>query len=291
MVESSPSIGTCRIAVLLTCHNRKAKTLACLQALFQAARPEGVALQVHLVDDGSSDGTGAAVTAAFPDARVLTGDGSLFWGGGMRMAFASARPTAPDAYLWLNDDTLLLPEGLDRIVGTWRGLRRASPACAVVGATRAPDRDETTYSGVRLHRHWGRPVYETVPAPEGEPVPCQTMNGNCVLISREAAEAVGELDPRFPHGMGDFDYGFRLTKAGIPLLVCPGWIGTCAHNPIAGTWRDRALPLSARWKKLTGIKGLPARAWFHYCFRHMGWYAPVSFVTPYVRLLRDSFGI
>ena len=44
------------IATLITCHNRKDKTLACLDALFSNHLPDRVLLDVFLVDDGSTDG-------------------------------------------------------------------------------------------------------------------------------------------------------------------------------------------------------------------------------------------
>ena len=76
------------IAVLLTCFNRRAKTLAALEALFkQDGAGTTFALNVFLVDDGSSDGTGDAVRGAFPQVHVIDGTGDLYWNGGMRRAF------------------------------------------------------------------------------------------------------------------------------------------------------------------------------------------------------------
>ena len=49
-----------RIVAVLTCFNRKALTLACLEALEVAARHAGVELSAIVVDDASPDGTGAA---------------------------------------------------------------------------------------------------------------------------------------------------------------------------------------------------------------------------------------
>ena len=49
------------ISVLLTCHNRKAKTLGCLTSLYAAELPVGYDMEVYLVDDGCTDGTADAV--------------------------------------------------------------------------------------------------------------------------------------------------------------------------------------------------------------------------------------
>lgn len=80
----------CNIAVLLTCHNRREKTLSCLQSLFGATMPEGYKTEVFLVDDGSTDGTGEAVEKCFPQVTVIQGDGNLYWNKGMNLAWKNA---------------------------------------------------------------------------------------------------------------------------------------------------------------------------------------------------------
>lgn len=50
-----------RVAALLTCHNRKNKTLDCLKKLSMQVLPEKTIVETYLVNDGSSDDTGDAV--------------------------------------------------------------------------------------------------------------------------------------------------------------------------------------------------------------------------------------
>jgi len=107
-----------RIAVLITCHNRKPKTLACLTALFNQTPPSSATTDVYLVDDGSTDGTAEEVHQAYPQVKILQGDGSLFWNGGMRKAFSEALKYDYDYYLWLNDDTILYPEAIASLLTT-----------------------------------------------------------------------------------------------------------------------------------------------------------------------------
>ena len=107
------------IAILMTCHDRVAVTVGCLKQLFAAAaRLEGWSCKVFLVDDGSIDGTGDRVRAAFPDVHVIDGDGTLYWAKGMLTAWeaAVAERYDWDGYLWLNDDTELTDGSLVQLM-------------------------------------------------------------------------------------------------------------------------------------------------------------------------------
>jgi glycosyltransferase involved in cell wall biosynthesis len=87
-----------------------------------ADKPESCSLHVILVDDGSTDGTSAAVLAEFSNVEILHGDGSLFWNRGMHWAFDHALKTGYDAYLWLNDDTILFKDALINLANTYEEL-------------------------------------------------------------------------------------------------------------------------------------------------------------------------
>ena len=104
-----------RLCALLTCFNRRDTTLACLEALFRCDLPADTSLAVVLVDDGSQDGTGDAVLERFPAVRVIRGNGSLYWNGGMRLAYLATIELPFDDYLWLNDDTMLDPQALSTL--------------------------------------------------------------------------------------------------------------------------------------------------------------------------------
>ncbi|SOE74952.1 hypothetical protein SAMN05446589_5547 [Streptomyces sp. OV198] len=59
--------------MLLTCHNRRERTLRALGSLHsQLGLPSAISISVHLVDAGSDDGTTDAVRAAFPGTDVVT---------------------------------------------------------------------------------------------------------------------------------------------------------------------------------------------------------------------------
>ena len=134
----------------------------------------------------------------------------------------------------------------------------------------------TTYSG-----RTGRAL--ALVEPTGRPEPCETYNGNVVLLPRAVRERVGDVDRRFPHGMGDYDHGFRARKAGIPAYVAPRHVGRCSANPPGTGSQEPGIGVREALRRVTSVRELPPRAWWVYCLRH-GWpWAPVHMVTPYVK--------
>jgi GT2 family glycosyltransferase len=290
MLEMPLPSPRARIIAVLTCFNRRQLTLACLDALAESSRAAAVDLSVVLVDDASTDGTAAAVRAQFPWVEVIDGQGDLYWNRGMHQGFARALGRDADHYLWLNDDTHLVPAALSMLLDQSDALRRREGKPVVmVGATVGRDSGKLSYGG-RVARDRLRPFNYTLVWSEREPVPCQAMEGNCVLIPREIANRVGNLDPTFEHAMGDTDYGLRVLAAGYKLYVAQGIVGHCSVNPTGGTYFDSSLPLARRWKLIRSRKGLPVRSWLHFTRRHGGVLWPLHFAWPYARVLLSGLG-
>lgn len=268
-----------RIVVLLTCHNRRESTLQCLQRVQAQGLEE---LSVVVADAGSSDGTADAVTERWPEVVVLRLADDLFWNGGMLAAWQRAGEFADvDAYLWLNDDTLLDADALRRLLEVYSRLQReeARPAI-VVGSARDPISGELTYGGVRRPQA-SRPLHHVTVAPTDVPQECETMNGNIVLVPRAVVDRVGLLDANFTHGMGDFDYGHRARRAGCVVIVAPGTYATCARN------EQDSGPRGVRdaWHRMSGPKHLPPREWMVFARRWAGPVWPVYALSPYIRRL------
>ena len=285
---SGTSATRVTVCALLTCFNRREKTLECLRALSASDGLARVALSAVLVDDGSTDGTAQAVRAEFPWVEVITSDGSLFWCRGMHRAFEAALLKGFDHYLWLNDDTVLRPDALAALLGCEAQLRQRSTApLIVVGNTVDPITGAHTYGGERVPSRL-RPFRVERVAPSAEPRRCDTLTGNIVLVTARAAQRAGNLDPSFEHAMGDTDYGLRARRRGVELWVAPHAHGTCAHNPVAGTYLDESLPFATRWQRMLQRKGLPWRSWLTFTRRHMGVMWPMYFAWPYAKLVARS---
>ena len=54
------------IAVLITCFNRKEKTLSCLKDIYAQEKEQNVTLDVFIIDGGSSDDTPNNIHKEYP---------------------------------------------------------------------------------------------------------------------------------------------------------------------------------------------------------------------------------
>ena len=189
---------------------------------------------------------------------------------------ASHASPDPDYLLWLNDDVVLDGDAVARVLR----LAHDEPGAVIVGATRDPVSGVVTSGGRRRRgRHPQR--FEQLPISDSPQV-CDTFNGNFVLVPRAVYELLGGIDGRFAHAYADDDYGMRARHEGVPVLQCPGSVGSCPANVPPLVPRG----LRARWAYYQSPKGLPASSQARYLRRHGGALWPFWF---FAGLLRRTF--
>lgn len=266
------------IAVLLTVHNRRDKTLQCLQHLFLQESIADFEIEVFMVDDGCTDGTPEIVLEQYPSVHIIKGNGDLFWNRGMHMAWQTAAKHKDfDYYLWLNDDTLLVPNAIQELLVCENG--QASVVCGAI----CSEKDYCfTYGG---HELSGKNI-----EPNGEVQPCMIINGNCVLVSKRVYQVIGTLDEIFPHAIGDYDYGLRALKMRFRVVTTRKYIGFCEQNFYLPKWCYADTPLAQRFKVLYSPLGNAHPIYFFiYENRHFGILRAVKhFCSIHLRALIPS---
>jgi len=270
--EAAPA----KLIAIITCHNRREATLACMHRL-AAQRDPRFLVEIVLVDDGSTDGTADAVKAKFPEATVLRGDGNLYWARGMALAESRALKSNPDVLLWLNDDVALADDALARLWDT----HLANPGAIIAGATVDSVTGKLTYGAhVRTGRH---PCGSLRALGLSDQVQeADTFNGNVVLVPRSVVGAIGGIDGVFDHAYADTDYGLRARQAGISVLQASGAVGSCELNPGVDL---ASMTLAQRWSWLRSRKGLPLRSQVRLMRRHAGIEWPAYVAYSYAKRL------
>jgi len=266
-----------QISALLTCFNRKETTLHCLRQLFkQSGINQIFILKIYLVDDGSTDGTGAAILKEFPMVNLLYGTGNLYWNRGMHMAWSAASKGDNDHYLWVNDDTYLFQ---NTIVNLLEASFQKNNKAIICGTTcSSSDYTKTTYGGIGLDGKFM--------TPDGTIQKCDHFVGNCVLIPHSVFNILGPLDPFFHHAIGDVDYGLRAKKRGIESFITPDFIGVCEQHDTLPTWCLAERPFNERIKSLYSPLG-NSHPYYYFVFikRHYGLFKAVkNYLTIHLRV-------
>ena len=227
-----------KIAVLLTCHNRRKKTGNCLKGLkiatesYNARVEEKVYIEIFLTDDGCTDGTAEAAYEVFPDKQVLhilRGDGNLYWAGGMRFCWHEAMKWHAkwDYYLLLNDDTVLKENLFEELFNAESfSVNEFGMLGLVSGITCASD-DETklTYGGDIWVNRFLATKKRLVP--NGLPQSCDLTNANILLVPKSVVDKIGIFHEGFQHGIADNDYSNTARKSGIPVVLTASFCGVC----------------------------------------------------------------
>lgn len=267
------------IAALLTCHNRRDKTIMCLHALYnQQNFGEQYNIEVFLVDDGSTDGTSEAVREKFPEVKIIMGNGNLYWNRGMHLAWTEAAKQSFDFYIWLNDDTMLFPGALQDLLNCAQLTNEKSIIC---GTTRSALNGAVTYGG--------RSRTKGLLKPNNQLQQCDYFNGNCVLVPDSVFKTVGNLDYMFSHSTGDWDYGMRAAKKGIKLFISFYYIGTCEKHDSLPKWCSPSVKLKERIKAFKTPLSVNPVQHFKFDLRHNGLFSAVKhFVTIHFRLFFPS---
>ncbi len=275
------------IATIITCFNRKEKTLTCLKNLMSQNGNDSIDLDVYLVDDNSPDGTGEAVKINFPQVIVLEGDGTLYWNGGMRLAFSEAMKNDYDYYLWLNDDTFIYPNSLKLLIETSNTIKQKTGNDVIIAGTIKDVITGVVNYGGFIRKSRLQPLKFIQLDWQAEPQLCDTFNGNVVLIPYSVVQKIGNMNSQYSKmQMGDLDYGLRAKYAGYESWVAPGFTGECASNEIEGTLFDKNLSLKERLRIMKTPHGVPpAKEWMVFTKLHAGFLWPIYWVRTMVRVL------
>lgn len=251
-----------KVKVILTCFNRKEKTIRCIKGLLNNVAE----LSFIVVDDNSSDGTAEALKKLDFNMTIIYGNGNLFWAGGMRVGIKMVlhESTDIDYVLLVNDDVVFYDDVIDKMIA-----ESISRKNSVIVGTCCDTEGKTTYGAIKFHGIFSKSMYYHLSIEKVEQE-ADTFNCNAVLLPIETVKKVGNFDPVYTHNFADYDYGFMLKKKGFHIYGTPFYVGECSDDTPILSWENRSLSRKKRIQLKESPKGLPQREWNHFLLKNLG---------------------
>lgn len=284
------------VAVIITVFNRIEKTIACLDSLYASAgQMNDIKLDVWITDDGSTDGTGKVITERYKNQtiNILQGEGNLFWNGGMIKAWSAAvKHSGYDGYLWLNNDSVILPNLWEELVAAddYSKDKYGKHGIYVASLTDMAGK-KLSYGGfVFINRIT---LKDKFLVPNGTFQECECAHGNITYVSSEVVEDMGIFCDKYVHGGADHDYTYRAQKAGWPLFILRDYVGKCDNDHKGNNVILSSMKLSERIKYLKSPLGLNLNNTLLFQKRCFPWRYPFVLVSGYAKALfpRAVYGI
>jgi GT2 family glycosyltransferase len=226
-VESSTSnrststavAGGEKVAVVIVNWNGGLLMLRCLESVTKCEPPVDM---VIVVDNGSADGSVAAIQRYYPSAILVRNAENRGFAAACNQGMAIALDKDIDFVFLLNNDAVVFP----RTIAELALAARRSPDAGLLGGKILTDGGERIWcAGVdvgfypnmqklRGHLERDRGQY-------AQEQPVAALTGCGLLIRRSLLEQVGLLDEDFFVYVEDIDFAWRAAKAGSKSLYVP----------------------------------------------------------------------
>ncbi len=214
------------VSIILVSWNTRELLLGCLESLSAAVGT--LRTDIWMVDNGSTDGSVAAVRERFPLVRLLENDGNPGFAAANNQGIAAS---AGRYTLLLNSDTIAEAASIERLVRFADG----QPAAGIIGA-RLLNRDgsfqasfadfpslrsellSVTGIGPRLFGRW-YPSYGPRRSQMARRV--DWIQGACMLARRAAIEQAGPMDEQYFMYNEEIDWCMQMWRAGWEVWYLP----------------------------------------------------------------------
>lgn len=249
------------LAIIFACYNRIENTRTCIDSLTKQLQADAIQYQFYICDDCSGDGTFEMLRKRLPNARIIRTKGNYYWSKSMYAAMSAARKDNPDFYLMINDDVVFHENAIEVMLSSYHIAHRHP--CGISGTMASADSGQLTYGGRKDDN-------ARIMTPSRPLSSCIVANWNCFLIDAATVASIGIIDGKYEHALGDYDYCYRMKKAGIPVYIAYEVIGSCEPNRVSKSYLSAEASRRERLKAYFSRKGLPIKSTIKYNHRSKG---------------------
>jgi GT2 family glycosyltransferase len=219
-MQSTKSAPNVHIVILNW--NNAPDTIACLESVL--ALDYG-AYRILVVDNGSTDGSAAAIQAHYPQVELLRLAHNYGYAEGNNRGIRHALRTEPDYLFVLNNDTLVSSSMMRELVQVAEEREDIGMVGPKMYCTSPPDHLFAAGSYVRWGAGdlWHRGMFQPAATHAGLDT-AQSVDfivGCGVLVRRRMIEQIGLLDADYYLNYEDVDWGIRAHRHGFDVLYAP----------------------------------------------------------------------
>jgi len=220
----------------------------CLSSILDGAK--GVAAEIIVVDNASSDGSPEEIARRFPSVRLIRSPENLGFAKANNLAIRQSRG---EFVLCLNTDAALLEGTLPALLDEFR----LSPRTGIAGPALHDEngRFQVSFGGrvgffdellkkAILNRYWAKRLKNVRARRKAV-----WVSGACLLARREAIEAAGFFDEGFFLYFEDIDLCRRVGEAGWDVVFLPA-VQACHKGGVTTSPRRRGSRLAYRASQL-----------------------------------------
>ncbi|MEZ4867720.1 MAG: glycosyltransferase family 2 protein [Caldilineaceae bacterium] len=199
--------------------NRRTDTMECLASLMESSYGNHKTI---VLDNHSTDGSVAAISAAFPTVQIIELTENLGYAGNNNVGIQAAFAQGAEWVFVLNEDTVLHSDCLAHLIE----IGESNPHIGIVGPM-VYHHDEPTIiqsGGGKLSRSWDSVHIGQNEPDQGqlhEPRRVDWISGCAILVRRKVIEQVGMIDARFFYYWEETEWCVRAGKAGWQILHVP----------------------------------------------------------------------
>jgi hypothetical protein len=195
-------------------------TLACLASVTCLDYP---AYRTLVVDNGSTDGSVAAIRAAYPEVELLETGENLGYAGGNNVGIRHALAQGADYILVLNNDVTLAPDCLSRLVAVAEGDRDAGFIGPMIYQGGTLNQIQSAGTLMDQCGRWHQRGLNALDVGQFDnETSADSLVGCALLIAARVLETIGLLDESFYLYDEDIDWCLRAREAGFSIRFVPG---------------------------------------------------------------------
>jgi GT2 family glycosyltransferase len=212
------------LSIIIVNWNTRDLLLNCIRSIYETVR--GIAFEVWVVDNGSTDGSQAAVKAAYPQVQLIENPKNR----GFAAANNQALKQMTGRYaLLLNSDAALTDGAAEKLLAFMESTPTAGMAC---GQLLNPDGSLqnsianfptllTLISNETLLRILFPEKFPSKRRKYSGPIPVESGIGACLMIRKTAMDSVGIFDEIFFFFFEETDWAYRMQQANWRIFFVP----------------------------------------------------------------------